>query len=59
MNKIYIFIITLLNYSVMGYNQSSLAKGLRIPPKIFTVFNEYKIYSYGGRPIWNDILIIA
>ena len=59
MNKIYIFIVSLLNYSVMNFNQAELAKGLRIPPKIFTVLNEFKIYSYGGRPIWNDILMIA
>lgn len=21
--------------------------------------NEFKVYSYGGRPIWNDLLVVA
>jgi hypothetical protein len=32
---------------------------MKIPSKIFTIMNEFKVYSYGGRPIWNDLLVIA
>lgn len=58
-NRIYIFIISLLNYSVIHTNCSQLSKALRIPPKIFTVLTEFRIFSFGGKPLWNDILTIA
>ncbi len=59
MNKIYIFVISLLNYSVNMGNQEELARNLKIPSKLFTVMNAFKVYSYGGRPIWTDLLVIA
>ena len=51
--------LSLLNYSINHGNYSELAKNLKIPSKIFTVMNEFKVYSYGGRPIWNDLLVVA
>lgn len=59
MNKLYIFIISLLNFSAFPNNMSRLVKNLKISPKVINVLNDFKIYSFGGKPLWSDLLNIA
>ena len=49
----YIMITSLLNFAGMNLNLQPLN------PKLVKVLKEYKLYSDGGRPIWNDVLMIV
>ena len=55
MNKVYIFIAGLLNYA----SKASSWVISKQNPKMVKIFKDFKVHCEGGRPIWNDILMIV
>jgi Ca2+-binding EF-hand superfamily protein len=53
MKNFYIMMISLLNFANLNKQKMPQNK------KLVKILKEYKIHSNGGRPIWNDVLMMV
>ena len=53
MKNVYVMVVSLLNFAKVNKTK------MKPNAKMIKILKEYKIHSDGGRPIWNDILMVV